>query len=815
MLRAQLGFLLMGLLVLVGGSSALTPSGVIGPPMPPTQDEMEVQDAYIQPTGEGLLELFRKRVPGQVDRAQLAKLVEKLGDPSPEVRVKAHRELVCLGSPAVPLLRRASKELDDVAFAARARQCLDQIQGTSVLTSAARLLAELKPTGTTEVLLAYLPFADDEAVIEEITGTLNEVALQGDKVDPALERALDDKSPTRRAFAAEVLCRKMGASSIPTVRKLLKDPKATVRMRAAIALANVRDAEAIPVLVDLLAELPGERCKPVEDYLSQLAGDWSIGVPAGNDEVARGLRRKLWAEWWKNMEGPGLLAQFGKYTVGDEDRTKILALAAKLDDANAEVRDKAMTELQSLDSAATIPVVRQVANASEGKKAERLTKCLKLLDKGKCAPLPPAAARLLALRAPKGATEALLAFLPSAEDEPMASEVQTALVAVAFPEGKPHPALLRALEDKVGARRVAAVEALCHGGVVREREAVHKLLADKDLDVRRRVAFALAGANDKAAVPVLIALIDTVPLDQGLAVDEYLRQFAGDDAPKDVLDSKPETRKKCREAWAAWWTKVGEKIDLARVERVPRMLGYTMLLEQWSNFGNGRVMEVDKDGKTRWQITGLMYPMDARVIGNDRVLIAEYSSSAVTERNFKGDVLWQKAVTYPTGCQRLRNGNTFIVTRNQLMEVDKSGKEVFTHTPKMGGEIAAAEKLRNGQIAMLMTTGSLVRLDSRGKELKTQRVSPLYYYGSNFQLLPNNRVLMPLPQSGKIVEHDASGKIAWEAPVTGPTSVQRLHNGNTLVACGNGSRVIELNRSGKIVWEYKGGDVRASMARRR
>jgi HEAT repeat protein len=786
----------------------------MGPPLPPTQDEKEVQDAYIDTSGPGLLELFRKRVPGQVGRAQLAALVQQLGDPSPKVRVKAHRELVSLGSPAVPLLRRASKELDDVEYAARARLCLEQIQGTSVLAAAARLLGELKPEGTTEVLLNYLPFADDEGVIEEITATLNEVAAPNGKVDPALLRALEDKSPTRRAFAAEVLCRKGGKNWKSNVRKLLKDPKPTVRMRAAVALANLRDAEAIPVLIELLADLSGDQCKPVEDYLTQLAGDWSIGVPGGNDEVARGLRRKLWTEWWKSMDGPGLLTQFGKHTIADDDRAKMLGLIGKLDDVSPGVRDRAMADVLALESA-VVPVLRQAAHANEGKKAERLLKCLKLLDKGKNTPLPPAAARLLALRAPKGATEALLAFLPSAEDEAMATEVQTALVAVAFTDGKPHPALLRALEDKVGTRRVAAVEALCHGGTVREPEAVRKLLADKDLHVRQRVAFALAGANDKSAIPVLIALLDTVPLEQATAVDEYLRQFAGDDAPKELPDSKPELRKKCCEAWAAWWKKTGDKIDLARVDRVPRMLGYTLLLEQWSNFGNGRVMEVDNAGKVRWQITGLMYPMDARVIANDRVLIAEYSSSSVTERNFKGEVLWQKSVMYPTGCQRLRNGNTFIVTRNQLFEVDKSGKEVFTHTPKVGGEIAAAEKLRNGQIAMMMTTGDLVFLDSRGKELKKRKVSPLYYYGANFQILPNNRVLMPLPQNGKIVEHDISGKIVWEAQVAGPTSVQRLPNGNTLVACGNASRVMELNRAGKVVWEYKGGDMRASIARRR
>jgi len=83
-----------------------------------------------------------------------------------------------------------------------------------------------------------------------------------------------------------------------------------------------------------------------------------------------------------------------------------------------------------------------------------------VLDKDKMPPLSPVAPRLVALRQPPGAAEALLAFLPSAEDEAIVGEVQATLAAVAMHDGKPEPALVQALDDKQPLRRAVAAAAL-------------------------------------------------------------------------------------------------------------------------------------------------------------------------------------------------------------------------------------------------------------------------------------------------------------------------------------------------------------------
>src|SRR5207253_2695682 len=119
-------------------------------------------------------------------------------------------------------------------------------------------------------------------------------------------------------------------------------------------------------------------------------------------------------------------------------------------------------------------------------------KCLQVLtEKTEANPLPLAAPRLLAVRKPKGGVEALLAFLPFAEDDTLQGEVQSALGYLALRDGKVEPALVKALEDKSPARRAAAVEAIAGANLADQRDAVRALLKDADLSVRLRAALAL------------------------------------------------------------------------------------------------------------------------------------------------------------------------------------------------------------------------------------------------------------------------------------------------------------------------------------
>ncbi len=108
-----------------------------------------------------------------------------------------------------------------------ARKCLEAIEGhngASLVQAAVRLLASRNPAGAAEALLNYLPFADDESVVQEIETALRAVGLRQGKPESSLVRALTDPAPVRRSIAARVLCQIGGAPdarpSVPCSRTL-------------------------------------------------------------------------------------------------------------------------------------------------------------------------------------------------------------------------------------------------------------------------------------------------------------------------------------------------------------------------------------------------------------------------------------------------------------------------------------------------------------------------------------------------------------------------------------------------------------------
>src|SRR5438445_97613 len=94
--------------------------------------------------------------------------------------------------------------------------------------------------------------AEDEQTLKAakvgvtVRGALASVAVRGGMADAALTDALTSKDAVRRGAAAEAMCRAGAAEQMPAVRKLLKDPNASVRLRTALALAAARDKEAVP-----------------------------------------------------------------------------------------------------------------------------------------------------------------------------------------------------------------------------------------------------------------------------------------------------------------------------------------------------------------------------------------------------------------------------------------------------------------------------------------------------------------------------------------------------------------------------------------
>jgi len=794
--------------VLPGGQTGSTPPAPrLGPAL--AAEEKLLQQAGVATTGPALVIFLRQRGTPVVDLAHLKVLVQQLGDPSTAAADRAAAELIAIGAPAVPLLRQAANNLDKGAVAERARRCLTHTEGkaaANLTLAVVHLLAVHRPAGAAESLLACLPFVEEDRLIEEVQQALILTGGRDGQPDPALLLALKDPNSLRRGLAAEVLCRLGGAAQHAAVRPLLQDPRPSVRLKAALALVQSQDAQAVPVLIDLLSELPKAQRRPAEEALARLAGDWAVGVPQGEDAIARRLRRELWAAWWRGTEGDALLAEFRLRTLPDADRDKVLELVRSLDDGSAAVRERAFGQLLELGPRC-MPLLRRAAHdaggASDQRLASYLERCQEALAKDAPPPLPKSAPRLLALRRPEGTVAALLGFLPFAESADLSTEVRELIAATTYRDGKPDEAVVRSLGDKVGCRRSAAAAALLQVKNSPHLGAVRRLLRDPEAEVRLGTALALAERGDKEAVPVLIALLVDLPFTQALEVEDYLGQLAQDRAPAVMLAEDAAVRTACRDAWSAWWRQQGPVLDLTRTEVGARPLGYTLIVESFDPVTRGgRVLELDAAGKPRWQITGLAFPMYAQVLPGERLLVAEQGANRVSERDLSGKILWERPATAPFVCQRLRNGQTFIACRQQIFIVDMAGKEVMSFASQ-GDTILGAAWLRDGQMALVTYQGNYSRLDATGKVVKSFHVPFNPNFGlSSAEVLPGDRVLVGVQTLNKITEYDADAKVVWEVALPQAGNPHRLSNGRTLVTAG-GNRIMEYDRQGRLLQEMK------------
>jgi hypothetical protein len=447
--------------------------------------------------------------------------------------------------------------------------------------------------------------------------------------------------------------------------------------------------------------------------------------------------------------------------------------------------------------------------------SRRADDCLREIEDGEArGGLAAAAVRVLAVRKPDGAIGVLLTYLPSAENESVAYEVQAALNALGAQSAQAPKAVLEALHDPEPARRAAAAEVLSHAGTSSHRAEIRPLLRDPDMNVRLQVALALASAEDKDAVPALIQLLEDLPLTRAWQAEELLLYLAGDEKPAAPLGRDPGYRHRAREAWQAWWNEHGAKVDLTRVRDRNRLKGYTLLVM----LDAGRAIELGTDEKPRLQFDGIEYPLDAQMLPGDRLLAAEYHGDRVTERNAQGKIIWEKRIDQPLMAQRLANGNTFIATQVRFVEVDREGKEVNSFVRPPGEFIMKAEKLPSGDIACVAVMPQLqqrrfIRMDSTGKEISSFPVN-VSTSGGRIDVLANGHVLIPEKESNRVLECDAHGRVVWQASFSKPVAAVRLPNGNTLVTSYQANRAVELDREGKDVWEYDAG-IRVTRAFRR
>jgi HEAT repeat protein len=505
-----------------------------------------------------------------------------------------------------------------------------------------------------------------------------------------------------------------------------------------------------------------------------------------------------------STETEALLKFFQKRTLSENERPAVERLVRQLGSDDYRTREKAILELVAR-GAAVLELLRSshpTINSLE--MSRRVENAIQRIRANNVGPeVPAAVVRVLAQRKPAELVETLIEYIPYAENDNVVEEIRLALTREGIKEGKPHPRLLAALADRDPLRRATVAGAVGRAAFAQHKETLRKLLQDPDPLVRLRVAQTLAYARQPDVIPTLIDTIPDLPLNEAWQTEDFLLRLAQGTAPPETpMGNDKDARVKCRNAWQTWWKKHGDKVDLSKLEETPKMLGRTLIVLLDQN----KVMELGRDNQPRWEVRGLVFPLDAQLIDDDRVLVAEYQANRVTERNSRSEVLWQITVPMPLMAQRLANGNTFVATDNQFHEFDKEGKEVWNvSVSDEGRKIMKAAKLPNGDIVCMQADARIVRYNAKGQEIKDFPISiGIRLFGGRIHVLPNGRVLVPHNNEGKIVEYDSLGKAVWEVAFEQPIAAMRLPNGNTLITSMNPTvGAVEVDRAGKEVWSYR------------
>jgi HEAT repeat protein len=494
-------------------------------------------------------------------------------------------------------------------------------------------------------------------------------------------------------------------------------------------------------------------------------------------------------------DGPSLLKFFRDRTLSPADRARLADQVRALGSEDFQTRRKAYQDLQAAGRNAR-PFLREGVKSPDPEVARSSERLLKQIESGADTALTTAAARVLAARKPEGAAAVLLAYLPLAQDEVIEEALVSALAAVALKDGKVDPAVLTAATDREAVRRLAAAVVLSKAGAD-QRPAVRRLLKDADSRVRFQAALSLVRGGEKSAVDVLIALLGDPSMELVWQAEDMLCRIAGEKSPPSVDLHDAAARRKYRQAWEDWWKANAAGVDLAKLDLQKADRGLMVISEyDGGKDGQGKVWECGMDGKPRWELdSGMGGPLDARHLPNNRVLVAEYTGHRVTERDRQGKIHWEyKAKTSVLSCERLANGNTLIASLNEVLEVTREGKVVYSYPQ---GTTYYATKLPNRHILLTNAT-HIVELDTAGKQVRSIPVTGIGW--GTVERLPNGRYLAALYGGGKAVEVDATGKILWQCNVASATQAIRLRNGNTLVSSAEGRMVAEFDRTGKEVW---------------
>ncbi|MSR32730.1 MAG: hypothetical protein EXR99_14630 [Gemmataceae bacterium] len=504
---------------------------------------------------------------------------------------------------------------------------------------------------------------------------------------------------------------------------------------------------------------------------------------------------KALADAGLSVQGADLLTFLSRRAKEQADPTKIKDWVKELGHESFEVREQATARLISLGPSALADLNKAVQD-QDVEISRRARACIQKIEEGGRKHLVSAVLRVAARRKAPGALETFLDYARLADSEQTYDDVVSGLEQLSQGDA----AATRVLAEKMArgespASSVAAT-ALTLVNPAEFKKRVGLLLGSSEPMVVFRAAVDLACLGDPSGIPTLVNSLDRFPKrEKGLAT-HLLRKLAGEGALP-AADVSGESAKE----WLAWQKK-GPKIDPVKLEAAAKSLGQTLviLLDQ------GEALYLGKNNAVLWKIDNLQFPLDAQVLPNNRFLFTEHQGNRVTERNPKGEILWEKKVEGPVAAVRLENGHTFIACKTQALIFGPKGEEISRFSPANGETIMKGVPLPQGGFALIQATpqgGSrYVRYNKEHKETAALDVD-VRTSGGRFDVLSNGNLLITEIYNNKVMEFSPAGKQVWSYECDQPVAAVRLPNGNTLVTSMTQMRAFEITREGAEVWTFK------------
>lgn len=461
-----------------------------------------------------------------------------------------------------------------------------------------------------------------------------------------------------------------------------------------------------------------------------------------------------------STDGSALLAFLRERSGPPHEIKDVDAQIEQLGNLDFEKREAAAKALVSAGTP-VLPQLRKAAKHQDAEIARRAADCIAVIERGHDPVVLAAVVRMLARVGPEGAVDALFGFLPSADDEDLREEVWFALDAAAVRERKVPPSVVRGAGASEASRRAAAGYLLARRGDAAQRAAAKKLLTDPDALVRLRTAQGFLGANDKAGVPALIALLGDAPVALAWQAEEMLHYAADEkDAPEAVIGTgAAEERKRCRGAWEAWWRKAEPALDLSRRQRESRRpILYLTYLVYAGDAGNIRLSGCD--GRARWTLMPAGRLSDAHLLPGGTLLLAVHTSGprvkatdpyGLSERDVTGRVLWEYKTRGIIWCQPLRGGEEVTARIEGFFDPD---------TPVAEPRTKEGEVRRGGKTIHFVRPRDQAEL-TRAQTSSDLRGGATLEFANDYKEGPR-----------RVVERDARGKVVWETAVYGADAMR-------------------------------------------